>query len=103
MRGLLSPLRSTIIYFGRFCLCRCSVNLIGFNLYSFNLYSFDLYPFRILQADVPNEITVRAGQQLKIAVPYSGGHPPPTAKWCNNDTPVDEKRAVIEVSNEIVM
>ena len=52
---------------------------------------------RINQADIPSEITVRAGQTLKIAVPYSGGHPPPTAKWCNDDVPVDEKRAVIEV------
>lgn len=54
---------------------------------------------RINQADIPSEITVRAGQQLKISVPYSGGHPPPTARWTNDDVPIDEKRAVIEVSS----
>lgn len=48
-------------------------------------------------ADIPSEITVRAGQELKITVPYKGGHPPPKALWSNNDVPVDEKRAVVEV------
>lgn len=48
-------------------------------------------------SDIPNEINVRAGQDLKIVVPYSGGHPPPTAHWSNDDVPVDEKRAVVEV------
>lgn len=57
--------------------------------------------FRINQADIPNEITVRAGQTLKLAVPYAGGHPPPTAKWTNDDEPVDEKRAVIEVKSPL--
>lgn len=53
--------------------------------------------YRVDQSSVPGEITVRAGQQLKIAVPYSGGHPPPTAKWTNDGEPVNEKRAAIEV------
>jgi len=46
---------------------------------------------------LPEEITVRAGQDLIVKVPYQGGHPVPTTRWSNNDVPVDE-RAVIEVS-----
>ncbi|XP_067934437.1 twitchin-like [Watersipora subatra] len=52
----------------------------------------------INEGNVPNEITVRAGQPLNLAIPYSGGHPPPTAKWTLDDNPVDEKRAIIETN-----
>ena len=61
------------------------------------LFTIVCFLFRINEADIPTEITVRAGQPLNIAIPYTGGHPPPTARWSNDGIPVDEKRSVIEV------
>ena len=35
------------------------------------------------------DITVKAGQEIKIAVPIKG-YPPPVASWTQNDTPVEK-------------
>ena len=41
-------------------------------------------------------IVVKAGQDLKIAVPISG-HPPPTVSWEKDGEPVDTPRTKLDV------
>lgn len=47
------------------------------------------------------DITVKAGQDIQLRVPYTGGFPPPTAVWKNNDVPItDDDRTHISVNPE---
>lgn len=42
-----------------------------------------------IDKNAPKEITVRAGQEIKIALPING-HPPPKATWDKDGKPLDE-------------
>ena len=44
------------------------------------------------------DITIKAGQDLKIVVPVKS-HPPPTVSWEQNGSPVDKTRSRLEVSH----
>lgn len=48
------------------------------------------------------DITVHAGQDIRIRVPYTGV-PKPTAKWFNDDNEIDSPRANCVVSYLIVL
>ena len=43
------------------------------------------------------DITIIAGQDLKMAIPITG-HPPPTVSWELNGSPVDKTRSKLDVS-----
>lgn len=39
---------------------------------------------------VPREITVKAGQNVSLEIPYTA-HPKPTVQWSKNKAPLDQK------------
>ena len=43
------------------------------------------------------DITIIAGQDLKMAIPITG-HPTPTVSWEQNGSPVDKTRSKLDVS-----
>lgn len=47
-------------------------------------------------------ITVKAGNDLKIAVPITG-HPPPTVSWEKDGKPVDSPLTKLEVHSNIFL
>ena len=44
------------------------------------------------------DVTVRAGQDIRIRVPYSGV-PQPTVKWFNGENEIDNPRTTCKVRN----
>jgi hypothetical protein len=47
------------------------------------------------------DVTVHAGQEIRISVPFKGV-PKPTAKWFNGDNEIDHPRSTCAVSTEIL-